>query len=827
MFALAGALFSMLLNLASTANAQSLGNATLNVTTRTVQGAPVSGATVTVRSPGGFSRSGTTGPSGEIRFDDLAPGSYKVRISANGFSELMTEINLAVAEEQRLDAIVSSGTARTDSITIQGAVDAPLEQSLSTPVTLEAAQVKNTPSRPASVVDALPLTPGIIRLPNGQLRISGRGEHRSALLVNSGDATDPATGQFGATIPIDSVQTMNVLTSPFLAEYGGFTANVVSVETRRAGDKWTGELNDPLPEFRFRSWHMRGLRSATPRFNFGGPVLSSRFHFLESVQYEIRATPIITLPFPYNEERREGFNSFTAMDYIVSPTNVLTATLHAAHQHTRFANLDTFDPEPVTPNFADSTYAAALIDRASMGGAILESTLSASSFRAGVWPQGSLAMVLTPEGNQGNYFSQQTRTASRVEWRETYSLSRNWMGVHNLKFGMTLGGTAEHGLIQDHPVNIVDSTGTLLESIRFTPGQPIQRSDIESAFFAQDHWVVGPHLAIEYGVRAEQQEITETFRIGPRGGLAWTPLRGGHTVVRAGVGVFYDRVPLNVYGFALYPNQIRTFNAPDGTVLSGPTQFYNFTDAALRSELPLIYGKQQVGNFAPYSVNWNIQVEQILLPALRVRADYLQSSSDGLIVLNPQMVQGQHALVLDGNGNSRLRQFDLTTAMRVKSDNMLYVSYVRSHVAGDLNEFNNYLANFPPAVTLPNYYATLPGDVPNRFLAWGVIHFPRKFQLMPKVEYRTGFPYSSTNVLQNYVGTPNQARFPGFLSVDARVSKDFKVSDKYTLQFSVAGSNLTDHFNPISVHSNIDDRQYGVFFGQYRRRFTADFDVIF
>ena len=191
------------------------------------------------------------------------------------------------------------------------------------------------------------------------------------------------------------------------------------------------------------------------------------------------------------------------------------------------------------------------------------------------------------------------------------------------------------------------------------------------------------------------------------------------------------------------------------------------------------------------------------------------------------MVQGQHALVLNGNGNSLLRQFDLTTAMRVNSDNTLYVSYVRSHAASDLNEFNNYLANFPPAVTLPNYYATLPGDVPNRFLAWGVIHFPWKFQLMPKVEYRTGFPYSSTNALQNYVGTPNQARFPRFLSVDARVSKDFRVSDKYTLQFSVAGSNLTDHFNPISVHSNIDDRQHGVFFGQYRRRFTADFDVIF
>src|SRR5579872_2701857 len=600
----------------------------LEVSARTEQGAAVPEAKVTVRSAGDVVQDGQAGSSGDVRFAGLAPGAYRVGITAAGFQDLSIEIVLTAGAPQRIDAVLAPGSTRTDSITVVATAESPLEQSISASATLARAELKNTPDRPASVADALPLAPAILRLPNGQLSLSGSAEHRSTLLVNSGTATDPATGQFGASIPIDSVQTMNVLTSPFLTEYGGFTSNVVSVETRRGGDKWTFELNDPLPEFRFRSWHMSGLKSATPRASFGGPVFSSRLHLLESIQYEMKSTSIITLPFPNNQQRREGVNSFTELDYVISPTNVLTATLHAANQHTRFANMDWFNPEPVTPFSADSTYAAALTDRISLGGSLLESALSATTFRAGVWPQGTQDMVLTPLGNQGNYFSQQARTASRVEWRETFSFSRNWMGVHNFKLGSTLGGTVEHGQVQDHPVNLLDSTGTLLETIRYTPGLPFQRSDVETAFFAQDHWVVGAHFAIEAGIRAEQQRITDTVRIGPRGGFAWTPFGGGHTVVRAGVGVFYDRVPLNVYGFPAYPDQIVTSYAPDGQILTGPTQFYNLTQAALRSELPFIYNRMQPGNFAPYSVNWNVQIEQILLPRLRIRANYLQGGSD-------------------------------------------------------------------------------------------------------------------------------------------------------------------------------------------------------
>ena len=77
------------------------------------------------------------------------------------------------------------------------------------------------------------------------------------------------------------------------------------------------------------------------------------------------------------------------------------------------------------------------------------------------------------------------------------------------------------------------------------------------------------------------------------------------------------------------------------------------------------------------------------------------------------------------------------------------------------------------------------------------------------------------------MGVPYANRFPSFVSLDSRFSKDFKVSPKYTIRPSISGFNLTNHFNPAAFHGNIADPAYGLFFGDRHRRFTADFDVIF
>ncbi len=185
------------------------------------------------------------------------------------------------------------------------------------------------------------------------------------------------------------------------------------------------------------------------------------------------------------------------------------------------------------------------------------------------------------------------------------------------------------------------------------------------------------------------------------------------------------------------------------------------------------------------------------------------------------------AYLLDGAGTSHYRQLDFIAQVRLRQDRELFFSYARSNGQGDLNDFGRYLGTAPNPLIRENRYGTLGTDLPNRFLGWGVIRLPLKFQIAPVIEYRSGFPYIETDAAQRYVGVPNSTRFPNFLSVDYRFSKDLKVNAKYSVRVSVSGFNLTDHFNPEQVHGNIADPAFGYFFGHRGRRFTADFDFLF
>jgi hypothetical protein len=86
------------------------------------------------------------------------------------------------------------------------------------------------------------------------------------------------------------------------------------VETRRGGDKLHFELNDFLPDFRFKGGHLVGVAEDTPHANLNGALIPNRLYFSQSLAYTISKMPVRGLSFPVNETKRESFSTFTQFD---------------------------------------------------------------------------------------------------------------------------------------------------------------------------------------------------------------------------------------------------------------------------------------------------------------------------------------------------------------------------------------------------------------------------------------------------------------------------------------------------------------------------------
>ena len=802
----------------------------LNISVIDEKSQPVPNATIEVRANEKLISTSTTAATGKVTLAVSATGSYSLIIQKKGY--LATQTVLEVSEGNaapEVDVVLSEAALSQQSVEVKGEASNPVTETTSSPATLTPAQAKNAPLRPATVVDALPLIPGIVRAPDGSVRIAGFGEDHSALLVNSVDVTDPATGGFGLSVPIDSVQTIEVSEMPYLAQYGRFTAGVVEAETRRGGDTWAYSLNDPFPDFFLRSGHMEGVRDASPRFNVSGPIIANRLYFLEGAEYLLNKQEVRTLPFAESLTTSTAINSFTQFDAILSANQTLTVSFHFAPHSQQYAGLDYFNPQPVTPNADFRENTGTITDRLAIDGGVLTSTVASRVVSSDISPQATANMVLTPTGNLGNYFSQESRRATRFEWIEDWTPHPfHFAGQHTFKFGSVLGHSENVGHFYARPVLIENASDQLLQRITFSGAGAFDLADTEPALFAQDHWVVNSHLAVDVGLRLEAQTITSTTRAAPRTGVVWAS-DSGKTVVRGGIGVFYDSVPLDVYAFNTYPQQTITTYSSSGVPVGPPVQYVNLTSQAAQSSFPFIDRGPKNGNFAPYSVAWNMAFERAVNRFLLLRMRYLQSHEQDMITLQPEVVQNQNAFVLGASGWARTRQAEFTARIGAVSNRQFFFSYVRQYAYGDISDANSYLGNYPFPVVRQNLIASLPSEIPNRFLLWGSYALPRKFLVTPHAELRNGFPYQPTDVFQQYLATTYgpQYRFPRYFSLDLRVSKDIQVNPKHAVRVSGTISNLTNHFNALEVHSNIADPLYGTFFGNYDRRFVLDFDVLF
>ena len=216
-------------------NAQSGGSSgSVNGTVLDPDGAVVPNATVEIQDPvSHFDRSTTTDKAGNFSIPNVPFNPYHMTVKAEGFAPTAkdVEVRSVVPVSANVSLQVSGSTT---SVTVTDAGDL-VENDSTFHSDIDRNSFEKIPLEGSSQVSALVTqsTPGIAADSNGLFH--GLGDHAENQFVVDGQAiTDQQSKVFSNQIPLDSVQSLEVISGAPPAEYGGKTS-VVIVATTRSG----------------------------------------------------------------------------------------------------------------------------------------------------------------------------------------------------------------------------------------------------------------------------------------------------------------------------------------------------------------------------------------------------------------------------------------------------------------------------------------------------------------------------------------------------------------------------------------------------------------
>ena len=780
---------------------------TVSITSPDGQSLVVPGVTLTLTCVGSDRRSEISSDQGEFRFADIAATAKDCSIVADlqGFKSATQVVELKPGDETTVTLRLGLETLREEiTVTAKAAADGS-DDSTRARVDRVTAQVMQTaPIANERFQAALPLIPGVVRGPDGLLNINGARSNQSALTFNSADGTDPVTGEDAIEVPIDAVSSVQVRGAAYAPEFGLSAGTVTTVETQRAGDAWHVTLNDLEPRLRRRGGEWRGIESFTPRVTIAGPLVKGKLNLLQSVQYEFSQTQVFGLPPFESDTKLESLASFTRADWTPGPTNHFTASAMVSPRKTTYAGLNTFNPQPVTPNVKNHNVLASASDQIIVSNrGVFDTRVSVKQFDSTIYPStGSDPMVLAPDVNSGSYFNDQDRTSRRVEWLNAYSFTP-FGPAHVIKLGAGATHESFDGISTSRPIHIVRTDGTLSQAILFAGNGELARNKTALQGYAQDSWTAGSRLTVQYGTRYDYESVTGEVNLAPRGSLTAVATADGRTVVRAGIGMFYGAVPLNVASFDQMQRRVVTLFDDDGTTpLGAPVELSNLVVSPLR---------------APRSVNGNVELDREWLKNFFVRVGYRQRDNR----FEPVVDAVADATLLRSDGRSRYREGQISARYQFRGNDQIVGSYTRSSAIGNLNDFNTFFGNIENPVIRPDARGPSPWDAPNRVLLWGSVSLPRGFAVFPVLDVRNGFPLSNVDADRNFVGPRNEAgRYPMFVSLDAQITKRLRLFH-HNATIGLKVFNITDHFNPRDYQGNLASHDFGRFDNSVGRSFRG------
>jgi hypothetical protein len=742
-----------------------------------------------------------TDTAGHVAFPDIPPGRYTLRASRPGFLpndspafDVRPGETSNVLLDLQLTFVLPEVNVRPETPSPTHSV-----QPVSMSDMLAGSALEVSPLEGDDFQSLLPLLPGIVRGPDGRLRIKGGQPTTGGLQVSSASLIDPSTGDFDLDLPGQSVESVEVLSNPFAAEYGRFTTSLTQIRTNRGTNEWSIKPGNLVPRFRKA---FTGIRGFEPRFSIRGPLVRDRLFLSQDVQFRYATAPVKSLP-DEPEVELTAFDSFTRVDGVISTRHMLTGGVITFPRKVEQATMSTFRPPPVTPEFNQSGWSAGLVDRfAFTSSLVLESTLSARVFEVNVNTGGPTdIMVYAPQTQSGSFFNDQEREVAALQWVEALTVSKDhWRGEHIFKFGTDLQRSHFDGMSDSRPVEVRRLDGSLAERTEFSGHSEQQVSGVEFALFAQDRWRVNSRLTFEFGLRMDRDAIVERVNWSPRAGVALSVLPEGRAIVRGGYGKFVQRTPLNIDAFRAYEPRTIARYAPDGTLLGPPVTLINTVASDLRTP------EANVAN-----VEWDQRFGRKVL----LKAAFLWRDGSHEFILDPRPAEEQ--LQLSSDGTSRYKELETTVRYLGGERRDITVSYVWAKGTSDLNSYDQFYGNFRNPILRANQYNLIPTDVRHRLLVRGTIGLPGKWDVMPVLELRSGFPYSAVDEYLDFVGERNRAgRLPVVRALDLAVSRPWKVK-KYSFRAGLKVYNIFGASAERDVQNNVTSPDYGTFYNPLER----------
>lgn len=760
-------------------------------------------------------------PLGIYRFEGLAEGCYFVSGTSPGLSGQSDivcvpadETPVRVDIEFEVEAVVESVEVTASAITID-----PTESTSSGSVGVST--IDNAPKANRSVEDVMPLIPGVLRGHAGEINMNGVRATQSGSQLNNVDITDPVARTSEIALPLSVVSSVEVLSSPYDAQYGGFAGAMSTVETRPAQlSEFRFDLQNFTPRIRRRAGRVRGIESSTPRLTVNVPLISDRVAWLHSTEYQyVRADQEdANQPLLERDVEREMLTIFNQFDVLASDRNRASLTALVYPEKFSYFGLDAFTPQPSTADLRRRAFLYTIKDSHEFAsGGLLLSNFSIQQLENDVKPLGYDPSLIGIDRVAGSFFNRQARMTSRRKLSELYHFRP--LGKHQLKTGFDFGWESYTGDQTFNPVTWLGLNDRPVLHLRYSEPATVRGRKTDLSTFLQDKWSVSDSLTLDLGARLERDSLSSQWNPSYRAGFAYAIGPGARTVLRGGTGLFVDRIGLLVPTFDQLPHRTE---ARFGPAVGDPWLWQ-------RHLTPRIAGPLRNAK----SFGWNLQLDRELIDNLFLRTGFQYRRTDHNFLVNPEAgpdgQPGERTLTLSNDGRDYYREFQVSLRYRLRGTGHVTVSYVRSNSMGDLNDLGSIYGPTPVALIQPNERAPLRFDVPHRMLAWTEFDLPWGLKTIPVWELRSGFPYSTVNEYRDFVGPRNRAgRFPLFNAIDLQVTKQVEIpfrGKKHRFRAGIRLFNLLNNFNPQDVQENLASPHYGVFYRGVKRKIRAVFEI--